>query len=57
MAAPHPDWPAMPYPDWKDTCETLHLWTPVVGAAADGAAWDRAALECEPGRPGSPRSI
>jgi hypothetical protein len=26
-------------------------------AAADGAHWDRAALECEPGRPGVPRPL
>ena len=24
-------WPALPYEAWKDTCETLHLWTQVVG--------------------------
>ncbi|MGI8924825.1 MAG: DUF5996 family protein [Fimbriimonadales bacterium] len=24
-------WPALAYEDWKDTCETLHLWTQVVG--------------------------
>ena len=24
-------WPELPYPQWKDTCETLHLWTQVVG--------------------------
>ena len=24
-------WPAIPYPDWRPTCETLHLWTQVVG--------------------------
>ncbi len=27
--APH--WPELPYDAWKDTCETLHLWTQVVG--------------------------
>jgi len=26
----HP-WPALPYPEWKDTLETLHLWTQIVG--------------------------
>jgi hypothetical protein len=26
-------------------------------AAADGADWDRTALECEPGRPGVPRAV
>jgi len=25
------DWPALPYADWADTCETLHLWTQIVG--------------------------
>src|SRR5690349_2812003 len=32
--APHPDtgpWPALPYAAWKNTCETLHLWTQIVG--------------------------
>ena len=24
-------WPALPLPAWRDTCETLHLWTQVVG--------------------------
>jgi hypothetical protein len=27
------------------------------GAAADLGGWDRAALECELGRPGRPRSV
>ncbi|HYU24924.1 MAG TPA: DUF5996 family protein [Thermoanaerobaculia bacterium] len=25
------DWPALPYSQWSDTCETLHMWTQVVG--------------------------
>src|SRR6478672_13873805 len=24
-------WPELPYVAWKDTCETLHLWTQVIG--------------------------
>ncbi|MFY9639732.1 MAG: DUF5996 family protein [Rhodomicrobium sp.] len=24
-------WPALPYGAWKETCETLHLWTQAVG--------------------------
>jgi hypothetical protein len=24
-------WPSLPYPAWRDTCTTLHLWTQVVG--------------------------
>jgi Family of unknown function (DUF5996) len=24
-------WPELPYAAWKDTCETLHLWTQIVG--------------------------
>ncbi|HLW46382.1 MAG TPA: DUF5996 family protein [bacterium] len=24
-------WPALPYPAWRDTRETLHLWTQIVG--------------------------
>jgi hypothetical protein len=26
-------WPALPLASWRDTCETLHLWTQVVGKA------------------------
>jgi Family of unknown function (DUF5996) len=24
-------WPSLHYDDWKDTCETLHMWTQIVG--------------------------
>ncbi len=24
-------WPELPFREWRDTCETLHLWTQVVG--------------------------
>jgi Family of unknown function (DUF5996) len=24
-------WPALPFGDWKETCETLHLWSQIVG--------------------------
>jgi hypothetical protein len=24
-------WPALPYAEWRDTCQTLHLWTQIVG--------------------------
>ncbi|GCE14792.1 DUF5996 family protein [Tengunoibacter tsumagoiensis] len=24
-------WPALPFADWKETCETLHMWTQIVG--------------------------
>ncbi len=24
-------WPALPWAEWRDTCETLHMWTQVVG--------------------------
>jgi hypothetical protein len=24
-------WPALPYEEWRDTCQTLHLWTQIVG--------------------------
>jgi hypothetical protein len=27
----HLDWPALPYEEWKDTYETLHLWMQIVG--------------------------
>lgn len=26
-----PDWPALPFADWEKTCDTLHLWTQIVG--------------------------
>ena len=25
------EWPELPYAAWKDTCDTLHLWTQIVG--------------------------
>ena len=24
-------WPALPYEAWRETCQTLHLWTQIVG--------------------------
>jgi hypothetical protein len=24
-------WPALPFPEWKETCATLHMWTQIVG--------------------------
>ena len=31
-STPHADqWPQLPYAAWKDTCDTLHLWTQMVG--------------------------
>ena len=24
-------WPAIPYPDWQETCTALHLWSQIVG--------------------------
>ena len=24
-------WPALPYEDWAETCETLHMWSQIVG--------------------------
>ena len=29
--SPTSPWPSLPYPAWKDTCATLHLWTQIVG--------------------------
>ncbi len=26
-----PDWPALPFKEWESTCDTLHLWTQIVG--------------------------
>jgi hypothetical protein len=31
MTSKRNPWPELPYLEWKDTCETLHLWTQVVG--------------------------
>ncbi|MEG3191578.1 DUF5996 family protein [Lysobacter sp. D1-1-M9] len=33
MSAPdrNKDWPALPYPDWAETCTALHLWSQIVG--------------------------
>ena len=31
MSPPANPWPALAYADWADTCNTLHLWTQVVG--------------------------
>jgi hypothetical protein len=25
------EWPALPYAEWKDTCQTLHMWMQIVG--------------------------
>src|SRR5439155_9852096 len=25
------DWPALPFKEWEQTCDTLHLWTQIVG--------------------------
>ena len=25
------DWPALPFAEWEKTCDTLHLWTQIVG--------------------------
>jgi hypothetical protein len=27
-------WPPLPYPDWKDTCSTVHMWSQVIGKIA-----------------------
>ena len=26
-----PEWPALPFPAWESTCDTLHMWTQIVG--------------------------
>lgn len=32
MSSPASDvWPALAYADWKDSCQTLHLWSQIVG--------------------------
>jgi hypothetical protein len=24
-------WSSLPFDEWKDTCQTLHMWTQIVG--------------------------
>src|SRR5580698_9573048 len=31
MPVPEPIWPDLPYASWRDTAETLQLWTQIVG--------------------------
>ncbi len=31
MANTNDQWPALPLAPWQDTCETLHLWTQIIG--------------------------
>ena len=31
VATRAPYWPPLSYPEWKDTCATLHMWTQMVG--------------------------
>jgi hypothetical protein len=38
MNTPAEDWPALPLADWRDTRDTLHLWTQVVGKVRLGLA-------------------
>ncbi len=26
-----PEWPALSFPEWESTCDTLHMWTQIVG--------------------------
>ena len=26
-----PDWPSLPFSDWEATCDTVHMWTQIVG--------------------------
>ena len=27
----NPNWPAIPYVDWRETAQTLHMWTQIIG--------------------------
>jgi hypothetical protein len=31
MSVQDEPWPELPLQEWKDTCETLHRWTQIVG--------------------------
>jgi len=26
-----PEWPSLHFPDWENTCDTIHMWTQIVG--------------------------
>ena len=26
-----PEWPALPFAEWENTCDTIHMWTQIVG--------------------------
>ena len=26
-----PEWPALPFSDWENTCDTIHMWSQIVG--------------------------
>ena len=34
MPAVDAPWPALPLDAWRETCDTLHMWTQVVGNRA-----------------------
>ena len=34
MMTENEQWPSLPYTEWKDTYETLHMWTQIVGKIA-----------------------
>src|SRR5436853_5317696 len=38
MAEASQDWPPLPFPAWKDTCSTLHMWTKIIGKIRLGLA-------------------
>jgi hypothetical protein len=38
MTANEPNWPALDYPTWQDSCATLHMWTQIVGKVRLGLA-------------------
>lgn len=31
IADVNPNWPAIPYADWRETAQTLHMWTQIIG--------------------------
>jgi hypothetical protein len=31
LSSSSPDWPALPFAEWEKTCDTLHMWTQIVG--------------------------
>ncbi len=36
MSSNLPDWPPLPFSEWESTCDTVHMWTQIVGKTRMG---------------------